>query len=236
MDGTSERREVAAAVGGGADRYLVGVVGGGAAALDAVRGHHGSQVVSLHQQLVQVLAALLVDVDDGSGHLGDALDHHLQGGGGTISQGQGRGRKATWCGVFCLFVFSSTVGERNAALLLLLLLQDQDPILTRKYLACMNSSVYTVDTKNQIQNASCKTLQKVLMRSSPLVTKCHSAERVWFTPVIIPNDVHVHTCSCLGSSPLHVPAASARAALCHQCLLQPLMMSPLFGILKFQIF
>lgn len=69
-------------------RYLVGVVGGGAAALDAVRGHHGSQVVSLHQQLVQVPAALLVDVDDGSGHLGDALDHHLQregGGGGAQS-------------------------------------------------------------------------------------------------------------------------------------------------------
>lgn len=70
--------------GGGAGGYLVGVVGGGAAALDAVRGHHGSQVVSLHQQLVQALAALLVDVDDGSGHLGDALDHHLQGGGSEV--------------------------------------------------------------------------------------------------------------------------------------------------------
>lgn len=47
-----------------------------------MRGHHGSQVVSLHQQLEQAPAALLVDVDDSSGHLGDALDHHLQGGGG----------------------------------------------------------------------------------------------------------------------------------------------------------
>lgn len=73
------------AAAGGAGRYLIGVVGGGAAALDAVRGHHGSQVVSLHQQLVQAPAALLVDVDDGSGHLGDTLDHHLQGGGGVES-------------------------------------------------------------------------------------------------------------------------------------------------------
>lgn len=74
-DGTYEWCEAAAGSAGG---YLVGVVGGGAAPLDAVRGHHGSQVVSLHQQLVQVPAALLVNVDDGSGHLGDALDHHLR--------------------------------------------------------------------------------------------------------------------------------------------------------------
>lgn len=67
-----------AAAAGGVSGYLVGVVGGGAAALDAVRGHHGSQVVSLHQQLVQAPAALLVDVDDSSGHLGDTLDHHLR--------------------------------------------------------------------------------------------------------------------------------------------------------------
>lgn len=44
-----------------------------------MRCHDGSQVVALYEQLVLVLAALLVDVDDGSGHLRYPLNHHLPG-------------------------------------------------------------------------------------------------------------------------------------------------------------
>lgn len=58
-------------------RYLVCVVGRSPTSVHSMRGHNGSQVVSLHQQLVLVLAALLVDVNNGSGHLRDTLDHHL---------------------------------------------------------------------------------------------------------------------------------------------------------------
>ena len=61
----------------GCERYLVRVVGGGPGALHAVGGHDGPQVVTLHQELVLLLPALLIDVDDSSGHLRDALHHHL---------------------------------------------------------------------------------------------------------------------------------------------------------------
>ena len=40
-------------------------------------GHDCPQVITLHQELVLLLSALLVDVDDSSGHLRDALHHHL---------------------------------------------------------------------------------------------------------------------------------------------------------------
>ena len=40
-------------------------------------GHDCPQVITLHQELVLLLSTLLVDVDDSSGHLWDALHHHL---------------------------------------------------------------------------------------------------------------------------------------------------------------
>lgn len=40
-------------------------------------GHDGSQIIPLHQQLVLVPAALLVDVNDSSGYFRDTLYHHL---------------------------------------------------------------------------------------------------------------------------------------------------------------
>ena len=61
----------------GCERYLICVVGGGPGALHAVGGHDGPQVIPLHQELVLLLPALLIDVDDSSGHLRDALHHHL---------------------------------------------------------------------------------------------------------------------------------------------------------------
>lgn len=57
--------------------YLVRVVGGGPASIDSVRGHDRPQVVPLHQEFVLVLSTLFVDVNDGSGDLGNSLDHHL---------------------------------------------------------------------------------------------------------------------------------------------------------------
>lgn len=57
--------------------HLVGVVGRGPASVDAVGCHDGPHVVTLHQQLVLALGALLVDVDDGTGDLGYTLNHHL---------------------------------------------------------------------------------------------------------------------------------------------------------------
>lgn len=62
---------------GSTQTYFVGVVGSGAASLDTVRGHDGAHVIPLHQELVLVPAALLVDVNDSSGYLGDTLYHHL---------------------------------------------------------------------------------------------------------------------------------------------------------------
>lgn len=40
-------------------------------------GHDSSEVIALHQELVLVLAALFVDVNDGPRYLGNALNHHL---------------------------------------------------------------------------------------------------------------------------------------------------------------
>lgn len=59
------------------EQYLIGVVGGGLGALHPMGGHDCPQVVTLHQELVLLLSALLVNVDDSSGHLWDALHHHL---------------------------------------------------------------------------------------------------------------------------------------------------------------
>lgn len=59
------------------EQYLIGVIGGGAGALHTVSGHDRPQVIALHQELVLLLPTLLVDVDDSSGHLWDALHHHL---------------------------------------------------------------------------------------------------------------------------------------------------------------
>lgn len=59
------------------EQYLIGVIGGGAGALHTVSGHDRPQVIAFHQELVLLLPTLLVDVDDGSGHLWDALHHHL---------------------------------------------------------------------------------------------------------------------------------------------------------------
>lgn len=40
-------------------------------------GHDCPQVITLHQELVLLLSALFVDVDDSPGHLWDALHHDL---------------------------------------------------------------------------------------------------------------------------------------------------------------
>lgn len=57
--------------------YLVSVIGGGPGAFHTVGGHHCPQIVTFHQKLVLFLSTLLVDVDDSSGHLWDALHYHL---------------------------------------------------------------------------------------------------------------------------------------------------------------
>lgn len=61
----------------GQELYLVGVVGGSAGALHTVSGHDCPQVIALHQEFVLFFSTLLVDVDDSSGNLWDALYHHL---------------------------------------------------------------------------------------------------------------------------------------------------------------
>lgn len=61
----------------GRKQYLIRVVRGSSGALHTVGGHDCPQVITLHQELVLLLSALLVDVDDSSGHLRDALHHHL---------------------------------------------------------------------------------------------------------------------------------------------------------------
>lgn len=78
-------------------RYLVRVVGCSPTSVDSMRGHNGSQVVSLHQQLVLVPAALLVDVNNGSGHLRDTLDHHLHSANVEDSQNKGLTHIAPFC-------------------------------------------------------------------------------------------------------------------------------------------
>lgn len=58
-------------------QYLIGVIGGGSGALHTVRGHDCPQVITFHQKLVLLLSTLLINVYDSSGHLWNALHHHL---------------------------------------------------------------------------------------------------------------------------------------------------------------
>lgn len=51
-----------------------------------MRGHDSSHVVPLHQELVLVLAALLVYVNDSSGYLRNTLYHHLWNDNGATEQ------------------------------------------------------------------------------------------------------------------------------------------------------
>lgn len=57
--------------------YFIRVVGSSAASINSMCGHDSSHVISLHQELVLVPAALFVNVDDSSGYLRNTLHHHL---------------------------------------------------------------------------------------------------------------------------------------------------------------
>lgn len=57
--------------------YFIRVVGRSVASLHAMCGHDRTHVVPLHQELVLVPAALLVNVNDSSGYLRNTLYHHL---------------------------------------------------------------------------------------------------------------------------------------------------------------
>lgn len=60
-----------------AHTHLIRVVGCGAVAIDTVCCHDSAQVISLHQQLELLTAALFIDVDHSAGNLGNALDNDL---------------------------------------------------------------------------------------------------------------------------------------------------------------
>ena len=57
--------------------YLIGVIRRGPGAFHTVGGHDCPQVVTFHQKLELLLPTLLVNMDDSSRHLWDALYHHL---------------------------------------------------------------------------------------------------------------------------------------------------------------
>lgn len=60
--------------------HLVCIVRSGPASVHAVRCHDSPQVVPLHQQFINGLSALFVNVNDGSGNLRYSLNHHLPAG------------------------------------------------------------------------------------------------------------------------------------------------------------